>query len=85
MGMVKVPKGKSFIKPNDKMNELYLIVQGKVRQIQGKDSYLIENNNLVGLSECLDGIFQNEYVAEEECILYPFAYEKPQDFLKIFD
>ena len=84
MGMVKVPKGKSFIKPNDKMNELYLIVQGKVRQIQGKDSYLIENNNLVGLSECLEGIFQSEYVAEEECILYPFAYEKPQDFVQIF-
>ena len=85
MGIMKVPKGQHFIKQNDKITQLYLIIQGKVRQLQGKDSYLIENNNLVGLSECLEGNYQDEYIAEEDCILYPFAYEKPQDFLKIFE
>lgn len=85
MGIMKVPKGQHFIKQNDKITQLYLIIQGKVRQVQGKDAYLIENNNLVGLSECLEGNYQDEYIAEEDCILYPFAYEKPQDFLKIFE
>lgn len=33
MGMVKVPKGKKFIKKNERMNQLYLVVQGKVQQI----------------------------------------------------
>lgn len=85
MGMVKVPKGKKFIKKNERMNQLYLIVQGKVQQICGKNSFLIDSRNLVGLAGCEKGIYLNDYVTLEECVLYTFSYEKPEDFRVIFE
>lgn len=85
MAMVKVPKGQRFIKRGEKMNNLFLIVQGKIRQISESDSVYIENGNLIGIMECRDGIFLNDYVAEEESILFPFSYEKMDDFQTIFE
>lgn len=85
MGMVKVPKGKKFIKKNERMNQLYLVVQGKVQQICGKNSYLIESGNLVGLAGCDREIYLSDYVTLEECVLYTFPYEKPENFRVIFE
>lgn len=84
MAMVKVPKGQRFIKRGEKMNNLFLIVQGKVRQISESNSASLENGNLIGIIECKDGIFLNDYIAEEESILFPFSYEKLDDFQTIF-
>lgn len=71
MGMVKVPKGKKFIKKNERMNQLYLVVQGKVQQICGKNSYLIESGNLVGLAGCDREIYLSDYVtAGRMCPVY---------------
>lgn len=84
MAMVKVPKGQRFIKRGEKMNNLFLIVQGKVCQISECNSAVLENGNLIGIIECKDGIFLNDYIAEEESVLFPFSYEKLDDFKTIF-
>lgn len=84
MAMVKVPKGQRFIKRGEKMNNLFLIVQGKVRQISECNEAVLENGNLIGIIECKDGIFLNDYIAEEESVLFPFSYEKLDDFKTIF-
>ncbi len=85
MGMVKVPKGKWFVKKNEKMSQLYLVVQGKIQMICEKNSYLLQSGNLVGLDGCKEGIYLNDYIALEECVLYSFPYESPQDFKAIFE
>lgn len=84
MAMVKVPKGQRFLKRGEKMNNIFLIVQGKVRQVSENASISMENGNLIGMIECRDGIFLNDYIAEEDSILYPFSYEKIDDFRGIF-
>lgn len=85
MGMVKVPKGNWFVKKNEKMSQLYLVVQGKIQMICEKNSYLLQSGNLVGIDGCKEGIYLNDYIALEECVLYSFPYASPQDFKTIFE
>lgn len=85
MSLIKVSKGTCFVQQGTKMKELYLVVQGKVRQTHRADSYLLETGNLIGIAECQSGIYQNYYTAEEDCALYTFPYENPRDFRTIFE
>ncbi len=85
MAMIKVPKGHKFIKREDKMSQLYLVVQGKVQQVSGNNTCILESGSLVGIADCGSIKYQCDYTAAEECMLYPFPYEKPQDFQKIFE
>lgn len=85
MVMIKVPKGQRFIRRGEKMNNLFLIVQGKVRQVSERDMIFLENGNLIGIIECMDGIYINDYYAEQETVLYPFSFEKIADFQAIFE
>lgn len=85
MAMLKVPKGQHFIKRGSKMKTLYLIIQGKVRQKSKNDEIQIGSGNMIGIMECIAGNYQNDYMAEEECILYSFSYLSTADFNVIFD
>ncbi len=85
MAMIKVAQGQRFIKRGEKLTDLYLVVQGKVRQILANNFLTMDSGNLIGLVECRDGIYHNDYMAEEESVLYSFPYKKPEDFIAIFE
>lgn len=84
MAMVKVPKGQHFIKRGDKMKNLYMIVQGEVRQISNRNEMVMGSGGIIGIMECITVQYQNDYVAKEECILFPIPYSKTQDLEKVF-
>lgn len=84
MAMIKMSQGQRIVKRGEKMSALYLIVQGKVRQVMVSDSLIMESGNLIGFIECRDGMYLNDYFAEEACVLFSFPFEKPEDFSTIF-
>lgn len=85
MAVVKIQKGQHFIKSGDKVTQLYWIAQGSVRQVLSNEDICLEKGSMIGLAEGTSGVFSYDYIADDDCVIYSYQYEKEEDLKKIFE
>lgn len=85
MAVIKIEKDKQFIKRGDQMKAFYWIVSGSVRQVLQNEEIILEKGSMIGISECTTGIFQSDYITNEECNVYVYEYETEEDFHTILN
>lgn len=84
MAMIRVSKGEHFIKRGDKMNEIYMVTEGKISRISAHDEIVVGSGTIIGLMECITGVYQGDYIAREDSVIYPLPYTKTDDFKVLF-
>lgn len=83
MAVVKVPKGSMFIKRGDRTNTMYMLAQGSVQLKTLYETVTLPAGSTIGILECVTGQYQNDYVALEDCILYPLSYSGTSDLERL--
>lgn len=81
--MVKVPKGSLFIRRGDKINTWYVLIQGSVQQRTAHEAVTLPVGSVIGIMECATGQCRSDYMALEECTMYPMNYGEPEDLERI--
>lgn len=77
--MVKVPKESLFIRRGSKINTWYVLIQGSVQQRTAHEAVTIPEGSVIGIMECATGQCRSDYMALEDCTLYPMNYSEPGD------
>lgn len=85
MAVIKMEKEKQFVKRGDQMKAFYWIVSGSVRQVLQNEEIVLEKGSMVGISECMNGIFESDYITNEECTIYVYEYKTEDDFHTILN
>ncbi|MCI8482970.1 MAG: cyclic nucleotide-binding domain-containing protein [Lachnospiraceae bacterium] len=84
MEIVKVNKGKHFLKKGDKLKGMFVILQGSVRAVAEQDEFVMNAGSMVGMLESISGSYVCDYVANTDCVFYAFPYQTTEDYKKIF-
>lgn len=84
MGVLKIEKGKHFIKKNEMQKELYVILQGQVNMLTKNDIFPLEPGNIIGLAACAAGEYQCDYVAVSDTVLMAYPCKKAEDLAVVF-
>lgn len=82
--MVKIPKGEHFIKRGEKMNTLYMVTQGSIKYVSAQDEIMVGSGTIIGIMECWTGVYRGDYIAQEDCVVYPLPYSGTNDLKKLF-
>lgn len=83
MDTVAYKKDARIYKAGERMHELGLIVKGSVRQVTKERVAILEAGNLLGLAGCSSCIYQADYYAETDVVIYGFPYRKTEDLDRI--
>ncbi|MDE7435082.1 MAG: cyclic nucleotide-binding domain-containing protein [Lachnospiraceae bacterium] len=83
MAMVKVPKGSLFIRRGERTNTMYMLAEGSVRQKTLYETVTLPAGSTIGIEECVTGQYQNDYIALEDCVLYPLSYSGTSDLERL--
>lgn len=84
MEVINVEKGKKLIKAGDKVNRMYVVLKGQVRQTNGGIVTTLGPGTVVGLSDSLNDVYASEYVTVEDCSFYECKYKGIDSFYKVF-
>ncbi len=84
MGVLKIEKGKHFIKRDEMQKELYIILQGQVNMLTKNDIIPLEAGNIIGLASCAAGEYQCDYVAALDTTLMEYPCKKVADLEAVF-
>lgn len=77
-------KGAIIYKAGDKMKEVGLIMKGSVEQRTGYSSVVLEAGHLIGLAGCDSCVYQADYIALEDTMIFAYPYKAPADFTTLF-
>lgn len=79
MNTVTYKKGAQIYKSGDNMKELGLIVKGVVRQESKESTIVLETGHLIGLAGCNRCVYQADYYAQEDVVIYGFPFKQTDD------
>ncbi len=85
MIVIEQKKNEHFVKKGDKLTEVNIILNGKVRMVSENDEFTLEKGAVIGLMDCSTGRHSCDYVALEDTLLVTYTYETRNDLYSIFE
>ena len=85
MIVIQQEKGQKFINRGEKIQEVSIILKGKVAMRTKNDEFIMEKGAVIGLMSCAAGIYDCDYVALEDTILVTYSYTSRSDLKEVFN
>ena len=85
MIVIQQKKGQKFISRGEKIQEVSIILKGKVAMHTKNDEFVMEKGSVIGLMSCAAGIYACDYIALEDTLLVTYSYTSRSDLKAVFD
>lgn len=85
MIVIQQEKGQKFINRGEKIQEVSIILKGKVAMRTKNDEFIMEKGAVIGLMSCAAGMYDCDYVALEDTILVTYSYTSRNDLKEVFN